>query len=379
MTTTPSSIRSDGRLARVLEVRLVDDERPRGGEIAERARRVVRAAAERDHRIVVADLGARELRRDAKERVGRLVGDRDAVARPGERARAEKDQVVGAGAEHDVLGLDARVARDRVDELPVAAVRVVRCTSASAPAIAPGPGGRGAAVPGRSRRSARSGAGRGSSRRASSSVDGAHGTRRSRGGSVLIAAPPPRARAFPRAAASASTIGRSAARPPAVSRWTVTGFRNASRPSPRRPGPSRRSGGRGCPRSRSRPQRPATSARRRSRPALRTRGCKRLGVLAEQRRGARARAPRPRASGRVEVAVDGYDAADGRRGRALPVRRARGPRCAASAPSEASTTTSDGPAGRSIATSRETSSFASFTNASPGPTILSTRGIGSVP
>jgi hypothetical protein len=45
----------------------------------------------------------------------------------------------------------------------------------------------------------------------------------------------------------------------------------------------------------------------------------------------------------------------------------------------ASTTTSEGPAGRSIATSRETRSFASFTYAFPGPTILSTRGIDSVP
>ena len=44
-----------------------------------------------------------------------------------------------------------------------------------------------------------------------------------------------------------------------------------------------------------------------------------------------------------------------------------------SAPFDASTTTSDGPAGRSIATSRETASFASFTYAFPGPTILSTR------
>ena len=34
-----------------------------------------------------------------------------------------------------------------------------------------------------------------------------------------------------------------------------------------------------------------------------------------------------------------------------------------------------GPAGRSIATSRETSSFASFTYAFPGPTILSTAAI----
>ena len=45
----------------------------------------------------------------------------------------------------------------------------------------------------------------------------------------------------------------------------------------------------------------------------------------------------------------------------------------------ARTTTSDGPAGRSIATSRETRSLASFTYALPGPQILSTRGIVSVP
>ena len=45
----------------------------------------------------------------------------------------------------------------------------------------------------------------------------------------------------------------------------------------------------------------------------------------------------------------------------------------------ARTTTSDGPAGRSIATSRDTRSFASFTYVPPGPQILSTRGIVSVP
>ena len=50
-----------------------------------------------------------------------------------------------------------------------------------------------------------------------------------------------------------------------------------------------------------------------------------------------------------------------------------------SPPRPSTTTTSDGPAGRSIATSRETMSFASFTYALPGPTILSTRPIVSVP
>ena len=44
-----------------------------------------------------------------------------------------------------------------------------------------------------------------------------------------------------------------------------------------------------------------------------------------------------------------------------------------SVPFDATTTTSDGPAGRSIATSRDTASFASFTYAFPGPTIRSTR------
>ena len=63
--------------------------------------------------IVVADLGAGELRRDAEERIRRRRRDRDRVAGPGERARAEQDQVVGARAEHDVLGLDARVVGDR--------------------------------------------------------------------------------------------------------------------------------------------------------------------------------------------------------------------------------------------------------------------------
>ncbi len=80
----------------------------------------------------------------------------------------------------------------------------------------------------------------------------------------------------------------------------------------------------------------------------------------------------------LEVAVRFDDAADGVR----PVLRLGGELELGDArvgAVPASTTTSEGPAGRSIATSRETRSFASFTNAFPGPTILSTRGIDSVP
>ena len=85
------------------------------GSGLELAGRVVRAAGERRATgLVVADLGARR----AARRCGRA--DRSAPRGiaivspgPGERARAEQDQVVGAGAEHDVLGLDAVVVGDR--------------------------------------------------------------------------------------------------------------------------------------------------------------------------------------------------------------------------------------------------------------------------
>ena len=73
------------------------------------------------------------------------------------------------------------------------------------------------------------------------------------------------------------------------------------------------------------------------------------------------------------IAADGVGAVLGLRGE-LELGDRAGRRRAPS-----TTTTSDGPAGRSIATSRETSSFASFTYALPGPTILSTRAIVSVP
>ncbi len=78
-----------GGLARVLEVRLVDDERARLGQLAELTGRVVRAAAERHAGIVVADLRARQPDRDAVERVGR-ARRRSRPSRPARRTRARR-------------------------------------------------------------------------------------------------------------------------------------------------------------------------------------------------------------------------------------------------------------------------------------------------
>ena len=109
------------RHAAVLEVGLVDDQRTRVRQRPELAGRVVRPAGEGEHRVDVSDLGARELRRDAKERVGRRGRDGDRVAGPRISPRAEQDQVVGARAEHDVLRLHTGVVRDRAAQLAVAA------------------------------------------------------------------------------------------------------------------------------------------------------------------------------------------------------------------------------------------------------------------
>src|SRR3989304_832455 len=61
---------------------------------------------------------------DPEHRVGRVLVDRDGVARPGESPGAQEDEVVGARAEHDVLRLDAGIPGDRRPEVGIAAVRV---------------------------------------------------------------------------------------------------------------------------------------------------------------------------------------------------------------------------------------------------------------
>ena len=73
---------------------------------------------------VLADVSSGELGRDAKERIGRIRRDGHDVTRPCERARAEQNEVVRARAEHDVLGLDARVRGDRLVDQRIAAVRI---------------------------------------------------------------------------------------------------------------------------------------------------------------------------------------------------------------------------------------------------------------
>ena len=64
---------ADGRVARVFEVRLVDDERPRVGKLAELARWIVRPAADRQRRVAIVDLGACDPNRDrgTSDRSGR--------------------------------------------------------------------------------------------------------------------------------------------------------------------------------------------------------------------------------------------------------------------------------------------------------------------
>ena len=218
------------RHARVLEVRLVDDERPRLGQRVERAGRVVRPARERQDRRVVADLRPRQLRRDAIERVRRGRRDRDPVAGAGERAGAEQDQVVGARAEDDVLGLDAVVVGDRPAQLPVAARRVAAHAGERA-GDRPGP-----------RRRQR--------QRRRVLVEAQHLRRvdaRERGDLVGRRSPACRPGTPARALSSPHRLGvrrhvlgggerldrrPDAASPASVRRCTVTGLRNVSRPSP---------------------------------------------------------------------------------------------------------------------------------------------------
>ena len=69
------------------------------------------------------ELGAHELRCDPVEAV-RGREDRRAAAGSQEGARADGDQLVGAGADDDLLGLDAAVRRGRLSQLAKRAVRV---------------------------------------------------------------------------------------------------------------------------------------------------------------------------------------------------------------------------------------------------------------
>ena len=216
--------------ARVLEVRLVHDERARGRELTELTGRVVRATAERHDRIGGADLGAGELRADSVQRIRRLRCDRDDVSRPGERARAQEDEVVGACSEHDVLGLDARIPRDALHELRKATVRVP---------VHLGERARDRPRAGERRRLRRDVAveaddlGRVELHRARDLLGRRRphvlGERRRQRSHRCTAAA---CAGMFSAAASASTVGRSAARPFALSRWVVTGFRNVSSPMP---------------------------------------------------------------------------------------------------------------------------------------------------
>ena len=219
-----------GLAARILEIGLVDDERPRLGKRNQLAGRVVGPAAEREHRRGGADRRAGDPDGGSVERV-RLVGhDRDLVAGARERPRAEQDQVVGAGAEHDVLRLDARIPRDRRDQLREAAVRVRvdigerrRDRGRTRGWVRPR---RHVAVEADDleRIEPRSPCELGGRRRPLV-LGELRGQRLHRRTARACAG-------SPSAAASASTTGHRRANPSSVSRCTVTGLRNVSSPSP---------------------------------------------------------------------------------------------------------------------------------------------------
>ena len=94
------------------------------GQLAELAGRIVRPAADRQHRVLIADLGACDPNGDLEHRIGRVVRDRDAVSRTGEGTGDEQDQVVRARTEDDVLRRNTRVVGDRLLEPGIAAVRI---------------------------------------------------------------------------------------------------------------------------------------------------------------------------------------------------------------------------------------------------------------
>ena len=218
------------RLARVLEVGLVDDERARRRKSLQVAEWIARPTAERQDGVVVADGRPRELRGHAKERIRGIRGDRDDVAGAGEGPSAEQDEVVSARAEHHVLRLDARVVGDRLVDQRVAAV--------------------GVGVDVGERRGDRPGTRARQRQRGDVAVeaDDLHGIearpRRERVGRLgPLVRPEPRCKLLHRAtacacagmpstAASSSTVERTRASPAALSRCTVNGFRNVSSPRP---------------------------------------------------------------------------------------------------------------------------------------------------
>ncbi len=78
-------------------------------------------------------------------------------------------------------------------------------------------------------------------------------------------------------------------------------------------------------------------------------------------------------------ASEGVTSSEGESGPCSAWLRRSAATCAGSAVSSATTMTSVGPAGMSMAQESRTSSLAAVTQALPGPTILSTRVIDSVP
>ena len=200
MTMTPSSSSGTRRLAaRVLEVRLVDGERPRVGQ-RPAGRRAGCPGRQQNVStgVVVADRRARELRPRPEERIRRLAAGSRRRRRGRRTTRAtQQDQVVGAGAEHDVLRLDARVRGDRLVDARIAAVRV-RVDLARAPARSRRDASSAAAAAARCRRSGRSRPGRGPRGARAPRSTAPTRTAGTRAASAFIARPPARARSCPR-------------------------------------------------------------------------------------------------------------------------------------------------------------------------------------
>ena len=213
-----------------LDVRLVDDERTRRRQRVERPGRIVRPAAERQHRIVVPDGRAGETAGDSVERIRRLVRDRHHVAVAGERARDEQDQIVGARTEDDVLRLDARVRGDRRDQLRIAAVRIlVDARERSRDGRRPRRRQRDrrhVAVEADDGRRIEPGPARQLLRRRRPRVRAELGGERPHRSTAAACA------GIPSTAASARTTDATLASPAGVRRCTVTGLRNVSRPRP---------------------------------------------------------------------------------------------------------------------------------------------------